>query len=269
MKKFNLLVVALLGLTIGLTSCNPIEDPIITVDQSEVVLDLNDMEAVLISGKIEIDAKDTFEKVTITCTYSNAFTYGLEYVEFNPGSFSFSYTANDLKPEEQDMAEMKNITVYVKTANKEQTKTVDVTVNAVQETQLVEEAFEWKRVASAAGEGLEQFGLQWTGNAKEIMCVIKPLGDTKLVELTNAYADIVTLENLKEIVDGIETGLTDFRGVSATVVHNDYDFVLATKVGEEYYLINIKNNSIVVDPIHGTTITINGNYKTAAPEIVE
>jgi hypothetical protein len=124
-----------------------------------------------------------------------------------------------------------------------------------------EQELTWQRVGGAAGTGLDMFGLKWTSNVKEVMAVIQKDGADKFVQLdAEAWTNILTKEDLMAAVDAAEDlGDYGYRGVSAEA-NGEYNDVLATLFNNEYYLIQISNGTVEVDPVTGTTITISGMY---------
>jgi len=124
-----------------------------------------------------------------------------------------------------------------------------------------EQDLEWQRVAGAAGTNLDMFGLKWTSNVKEVMAVIQKDSADKFVQLTTEdWANITTKEDLMAAVEAADDlGDEGYRGVSAEA-DGTYDDVIATKFGEEYFIMHITEGTVDVDPVAGTTITINGQY---------
>lgn len=123
------------------------------------------------------------------------------------------------------------------------------------------QAFEWKRSGAPAGTGLDKFGLAWTSNGLEgNFAIVKKDAATKFVQLTAAdWSAITTKEALKDAVDKA-TGITEYKGVSATKTA-DYNDVLAVLNGDVYYIINVKRAVVVSISGGSTTITITGDYK--------
>ena len=120
-------------------------------------------------------------------------------------------------------------------------------------------AFSWKRVGGSAGTGLSTFGLKWTSNAKEVHAQITKDSADKLVILSSAdWTNITTKEALAAAVDNA-TGVEVYANVSAESDDN-YDDVIATKVGTEYFLIHVTKGMVNSDQ-SGTTIEIQGESK--------
>jgi len=135
---------------------------------------------------------------------------------------------------------------------------------SVEENELEEDDFEWKRIGGAAGTGLADFGLGWTSNTASV-AIIVPLTGTDLYQFdSDVYDEVTTKEGLIQLFDeNVGTKLTDFRGVSVSA-SSSYDIVLGTKVkvGDdeyEYYLLHITHGTVSTGEA-GTTITITGKY---------
>lgn len=135
----------------------------------------------------------------------------------------------------------------------------------VEETPLSEAVDStWERVGGSAGTGLEMFGLKWTDNLKTTKAVIEKDGAGKLVQLTGEHWDsIETLEVLAATVEESE-GIDDYRGVSATQ-SDTYNEILATKVGDDYYLIRVIDATVSTGEV-GTTISISIEYKSVVED---
>lgn len=259
MKKLNLLFI-LLGLTaIGfMSSCdtteNPEEEaPLLTIttsglDGNNEIVEGGDYTVEVIGAqnptsakklktlKIETPGSDTL--ITI-----NAATYNGSFLVDAPAAgvtdnFTFILTDN---------------------ADVKTTKTLSVTgTSSVTTTPLnAASAFEWKRIGGAAGTGLAQFGLKWTSNSGT-SAIIADDADKLVVLSASEWTSITTQEDLQLAVDN-GTGVADYRGVSATA-NQTHDDVLATKNGNDYYLLHV-TSSTVTSNTAGTTITINGQYK--------
>lgn len=124
-----------------------------------------------------------------------------------------------------------------------------------------EQDLEWQRIAGNPGTGLEMFGLKWVANAKEINAIIQKDGADKFVQLNSEdWINFSTKEDLMDAVEAAQDlGDNGYRGVSAEA-SGTYDDVLAVMYMGEYYIIHITEGTLVIDPVNGTTITINGMY---------
>lgn len=176
----------------------------------------------------------------------------------DPGFYSYSFTITGITD---------TISVVVEATDTEfQTSTSDpVTIiyTPIPETLLTEAKDTiWKRIAGDDGTGLEMFGLEWTDNLKTVMAVIKKNGADKFVQLEETdWEDITTLEDLAVAVETADD-MVDYRGVSAEA-DDTYNDVLATQVGDQYFLILVESATVEYDQQIGTTVTINIFYKTA------
>ncbi len=133
----------------------------------------------------------------------------------------------------------------------------------------VASSFQWVRCGSGASTSpdLAKFGLAWTSNTNPtnpsptnpVRAIIKSNSTTKLVVITSAkFSEITTKERLKELIDA-GTDVDDYRKVDgfATRTYND---VLGTKVGDEYFLLNVTKGTVST-PTCGTNIVIDGMFK--------
>ena len=124
---------------------------------------------------------------------------------------------------------------------------------------LEEKDFSWFRHGGNPGQGLEEFGLEWTNNAKEVFCVIKPVAGATLYSFTAETWNEVSTDIEKAAVFSEALAISDFRGVSAWTP-KDYDYVIGTVYNGEYHLIHITRGDIDSSAA-GTDITISGQYK--------
>ena len=127
---------------------------------------------------------------------------------------------------------------------------------------LEPEDFTWVRVGSNPGEGLEELGLEWTNNAKEVFAVIKPVEGALLYGFSpDEWNEVTTdVEKAALFTEGIHAVMSDFRGVSAWS-SKDYDFVLGTVYNGEYNLIHITRGEVDSNGAAGTTVKILGQVK--------
>ncbi|MDL2228323.1 hypothetical protein LJC25_04540 [Bacteroidales bacterium OttesenSCG-928-K03] len=270
MKKINLLFVALLSTIIVFTSCKQkFDEPVITVP-AEITIELADLSKTVLEGNIIADENDVLELVTFTETFANIGYRTLKVTDFTSNTYYFSFTGEYLEAKEGFV----NIVVDVTTVN-EKTATKEIKVNIIPKpdipdpdpTYLSEDEFTWERIGINPATGIEKFGLEWVdGMNEDQMCYIKPLSGTKLIEIIeeeipglDVFDAIKTLEALQQRVDAITTGLDVFNKISSAN-EQEYDYLLATQVGEDYYLIHITNNKIE-NGLTGNKVTITGNYK--------
>ena len=183
-------------------------------------------------------------------------------------TFATATTHKITKTLKAEFDEKKNIVITTKITDKQspaKEATFTFTIN-VEENELEEDDFEWKRVGGAAGTGLAAFGLAWTQNSNALEAIIVPLAGTDLFRFddTSVYDKVTTKEGLVKLFDdNVGVKINDFRGVSASVASKTYDIVLGTKVKVgseyEYYLLRIDNSSVST-AASGTTIVVTGKY---------
>ena len=141
--------------------------------------------------------------------------------------------------------------------------TATLTLSLNEPAEPLEEAdFTWFRHGSNDATGLEEFGLEWTGNGKEVFAIIKPVeGATLYAFDPDTWNEVTTdVEKVAAFTEGIHGILSDFRGVSAWNT-KDYNFVIGTLYEGEYHLIHITHGQVDNNGSAGTDITITGKAK--------
>ncbi len=214
------------SMEIALTGTITAENGINTVAVTRTMLDANDsvMGAAATYELTEDPAGKTEHTFTLTETLAAADVEGAAKV-------IYEVVVNDKK-------EAQNNAVY--------------TVNVLAPT-FSEGSFEWVREGSTRTV-LDQFGLQWTSNAKVVQAVIKPLDGAKLYILgENDYA----ATNLSDITLGEEA--TQYKSVSCEA-DGTYNDVIATVYNGKTYLMNVTKGTVTTSDA-GTKVTITGNYK--------
>jgi len=258
MKRINLLFM-LLGLTVigFMSSCdsteNEDETPLLTLTTNG--LDSNN----------EIVENTTYT-ISVTAAQNPTTTKKLKTLEIQTPGADTTITINAASYQETftldapDAGETEDYTfVLTDNAGVNATETISVTgVSAVTTTDLsAPTAFEWKRVGSNDGIGLDQFGLKWESNTST-SAIITEDADKLVILNSSEWTSITTVEDLIDAVDN-GTAATQYDNVSATA-NGAYDDVLATKNGNDYYLLHV-TSSTVSSTTAGTTITIIGDYK--------
>jgi len=149
--------------------------------------------------------------------------------------------------------------VVADAAGKTNTATIELTI-LYQEQPLTTTEFTWNRHGGAAATGgLDEFGLQWTSNGKEVFAEIKPLEGAVLYEFDPAVWGNVTTELQKATLFSEQTmGIPVFNKVSA-FASNSYDYVIGTSYNGKNYLLHITEG--IVSTFKGTDITIKGEAK--------
>ena len=142
-------------------------------------------------------------------------------------------------------------------------KFVTLSVDINQPAQpLVATDFTWTRIGSNPGTGLEELGLEWNSNAKEVFAVIKPVEGASLYGFDpEEWGKVTTdVEKAALFTEGVHSVMSEFRGVSAWS-NKDYDFVLGTVYNGEYNLIHITRGEVDSNGAAGTTVKILGQVK--------
>ena len=158
------------------------------------------------------------------------------------------------------MGTIKTVATVTDVDGKVNTATLTLSLNEPAEPVETKD-FTWFRHGGNDGEGLEEFGLEWEGNGKEVFAIIKPVDGATLYGFSPDTWDEVTtdVEKVAAFTEGLHTTMSDFRGVSAWYT-KDYDFVIGTLYNGEYHLIHI-TRGVVDSSAAGTDITITGQSK--------
>lgn len=122
--------------------------------------------------------------------------------------------------------------------------------------------FTWIRSgALPATGGLEDLGLKWEQNAKDIFAVIKPLEGATLIRFPSSIIwETVTSEASKAAAfSEYYYPITSFCEVSCTQPLVDYDIVIGTIFYGKYHLIHITRSSTYFN--NGLEVVIEGEYK--------
>ena len=127
--------------------------------------------------------------------------------------------------------------------------------------------FSWLRKGSDDATGLAEYGLEWTGNGKEVFAIIKPVAGATMFLITPEDWEAVKTDVDKAAFfsDGIYSVISDFRGVSAWT-SKDYDYVIGSLYNGEYHMIHITHGEVqTITNAQGQTIrtdiTITGQSK--------
>lgn len=189
MKKINWFFAIIIAAV--LTSCGGHGDPMIFIEgeYDPITPNLEDLTAVVLKGNVTAEDVNLSEVTFRTNYEEDPFIELIQSVA--AAEFPFEYTTELLSLVNENGNKAVSVTITAKDADGQTAvRVVDVEWDEEDPaTPLQEAEFQWKRVAGGAAIGLDQFGLEWTQNAKEVMCVIVPKTGTKLVELTEeAYA---------------------------------------------------------------------------------
>lgn len=274
MKKLNsMLSIACAATMIALTSCGG--DPMVTItpNQDTVVINMADLETPFLTGGITATDDYIIEEY-YTINLKEA-VQGIESYCFDTVLYTkdekkqqdvFDFKLNDFNGPYISMLPMlaqyvSSITITVNCT--ETNATVTLPIKFINNEDLTESPMQWKREGGNDATGLEQFGLQWTSNMKEVFCVIRPVEGAKLVVFPEGVgAAAYQLTNSAELATYIDAipAAEDFRGVSATR-SNDYDLYIGSVYNGQYFIMHITKGTVETANA-GTTITIDGAYKT-------
>ena len=263
MNKFKFLSMAsLILLAAFFTACEDDEvfdPPVVTLNQGPEVVLAEGVELFSLTGTVE-SAAGLSEVNLLEVTGDGNFILESVTAFADPNTYSFDFMISGITEQ---------VTVVVEAIDTELQSTnsmaVTIVYTPIPETPLTDPAeTTWQRIGGQPGTGLDMFGLAWTANVKSIRAVIRNEDADKFVQLDEAdWEGITILEDLIEKVDDADD-MTDYRGVSVTTP-GTYNDVLATVVGDQYFLILVKSATVTTADA-GTTVTISVEYKTVEPE---
>jgi hypothetical protein len=275
MKKLALALVCLASVAF-FASCNPEvtnPEPSIAVLAGEnyvtgtvdnpTIIDVTDENAINLKYGFHVESNAQTKKelaslkITATATDETG-TETYDTIIDLTGKTSYDFSEYLFRADERDIYLDVTFTALVTDAdNKTNTATIafklDLPMQPLEETD-----FTWFRHGSNDGEGLEEFGLEWTNNGKEVFAIIKPVTGATLYQFTPDVWDEVLFDVEKAAIFENAFSITDFRGVSAWS-SKDYDYVIGTEYMGEYHLIHITHGTVVGSG--PTDITITGQAK--------
>jgi hypothetical protein len=148
--------------------------------------------------------------------------------------------------------------IVIDAAGKIATANITLSINNPAQP-LVPTEFTWNRHGGNDATGLDEFGLEWNSNAKEIYAVITPKEGALLYRFDpSVWATTTTdVEKAALFSEGITT--TQFKEISCTAVDKDYDFVIGTAYNGEFHLIHVTHSHVFT--FKGTDVTITGEAK--------
>lgn len=271
MKKLKLFALGLIGASMFMTSCadDSDEDP---VGPTLTVTEENSEEGV-VSGKVEIAPGDSLYfqwDARAGDAKLKTFEIELDGKSLSVVTEEGNDLSDDIKSASNESyqdgvmfyagnSEGTNVYTFIVTDRDGESETVDIEVNVKNpSTDLsAEQSFQWKRVGSAAGTGLDQFGLKWESNSSTAAIIATSAAD-KFVELPTSAYSVTTKEELVLAITNA-TAITKFEGVSSQASNSNLNIVLATMVGTDVYIMKLVSSTVATGA--STTITIDGMYK--------
>ena len=267
MKKLSFLLALIATAGILFTSCSKDESttpenlqPTITfktgsgLTSSDVTLNQGESITIGILATANSNSGAKLNRVKVYMIVENNTLPSTIDTTFNESSFDANYTIT--------FTDVLTGKLYAEVTDKDgqmNKVSFNVTVNAATTPLGSAQDLTWERVGSAAGTGLNMFGLKWTSNGKAVNAKIQKDGADKFVQLAaSTWTSIETMEDLMAAVaDG--TDMDTYIGISAEA-SNDYDDVLAVQYGTDYFIIHLTHANVTTGT-SGTTITITGQYK--------
>lgn len=179
------------------------------------------------------------------------------------GLFSYDYRNTVLFEMEKEIIGDCTIKAEVTDVNG-QSSSVSFTVLINQELELSTSPFEWVRVGAASATGLEEFGLSWERNYKDVYARIRPLAGVTLLWFDPSVWSDVTTGTDKEMLfaNALETGVSLYEYAHVSVLAaQDYDDVIGTVLPDgTMYLIHVTHCQMYMDSL-GTHYIITGESK--------
>lgn len=269
MKKLTLALMCALSMLL-IISCSKKKDEPVTPEQPKLptIEFVNAGENYVYQDTEVISGSLVGFQLKAVATDSNDLLNSIEFkVIFNNETMGDSIIALDNEPSyeftvEPTVMEIPAglLTIEAKTTTKNgKTATAKVNITVVDATLEVKD-LEWVRAGGTPGTGLEQFGLEWKSNAKEVKAKIVPVEGAVLKTLEGVEFGAITTEMQKKIAFEVATPAEKFHEVSCEASHDDYNFVIMTQYNDNIYLINVTKGT-VENGAAGTTVTINGQWK--------
>ena len=263
MKKLTLALMCLVGV-LFMTSCSKDDDdpklPTIEfVNAGEGYVYQNtevysgDMVGFQIKA-IATDANDLLTSLYFKVIYNNE-VLGDTTITLDKLT-TYTFTA---EPEPMDLpGGLVTVEATVKT-KKNNTATAKVNITVV-DAGLEVNDLSWVRVGGAAATGLDQFGLKWTSNYKDVCASIKPVDGAILAVVDGvAFDDVTTELDKMDVFENYSTLVEEFHEISCSA-SSPIDYRLCTYYNDNYYPIHLTNTNVSVEAA-GTTITISGQWK--------
>lgn len=260
MKKLTLALMCLVGV-LFMTSCSKDKDDpklptieFVNAGEGYVYQDtetyVGDMVLFQIKA-IATDANDLLTSMEVEMMYNNG-TYSDTVIALDKLT-TYTYTTGTILLGDG----LYTVTATAKT-KKDQKAIAKVNITAVDATLEVKD-FSWVRAGGTPGTGLEQFGLEWKSNAKEVKAKIVPVEGAELRILEGVEFASITTEVGKQNAFESATPAGKFHEVSCEA-NKDYNFVIMTQYNDNLYLINVTKGTVSTAAA-GTTVTITGQWK--------
>ncbi|MCF0206167.1 MAG: hypothetical protein HUK15_01955 [Bacteroidales bacterium] len=231
---------------------------------TEMVFDLGTASSVNVNFTANVDAAKGINSLTITRTMFNAaeevmgdvVNYEMDHEVAGSLAETFAMEETLAAADVNGVAKVVYEVVVVDAKDAQASAAYTVNVKAAEYT---EATFEWSRLGNTR-TGLDEFGLQWTSNAKVVEAVIKPVEGAKLYILS---AEDYAATSLEQITLPAEA--TQYKSVSCEA-SKDYNDVIATVYNGKTYVMNVLRGEVATVSGQGTKVTITGNYKAFVNE---
>ena len=186
--------------------------------------------------------------------YDNLSISGTNYTY--EGRLSFSYEGKEIVDEVVVKAVVTD--VYGRTGSTSFTISINI-----EEEELVPYDFSWYRLGNHTQTGLEEFGLYWESNMKDVYAQIKPLdGVTLFIFDPSVWSSITTMAEKTALFEtAIETmyPVSVYNNVSVSYSGSNYDDVIGTVMPDgEKHLMHITRCEAGASQAQGIPFTIYG-----------
>lgn len=261
MKKLALALVCLVSVAF-LASCNPKGQPTISIlaedgyvtDGDTVTLGTDVPFGFVLASSTETASELTKLYITVDSA---------KWAEIDLTGTSYTYRDTIRFELNREVIGTPIIKATVTDAKGETASTsIQLNIAGIIDTPIVPEDFEWVKLGNNVTGNLADFGLAWTGNAKEVFATIAPIEGATLYQFPMNAEDFegVTTQSAKVALFEGATPIEKYRGVSAFASH-DYEDVLGTIYNGEHHLLIIKHGEVETVSGQGTRVTITGQSK--------
>ena len=261
MKKLALALVCLVSVAF-FASCTPKGQPTISVlaengcvtDGDTVTLNTNFPFGFVLASSTETNSK--LAKLVVTVDTA-------KWAEIDLSGTSYTYRDTIRFTLDREIIGTSVIKATVIDA-KGETASTSITLNIKKalEPVLVVKDFTWVKLGGNVTGNLAEYGLEWTGNGKEIFATIAPIDNATLYQFdlnTEGFNGVTTESAKAALFEGISP-IANYRGVSAWASH-DYEDVLGTIYKGKHHLLIVKHGEVKTVSSQGTQVTITGQSK--------
>lgn len=269
MKKVILLATVLAASALTFTSCSDDDDSkgaaSIRFDQGSSVT-MTEEGTLLVTGEITAPDGAEIQSINVVCLYGTTQSSEAKIADMkdltkvNSGKYTFRFT--ETSPGIRDhITDIKGIKISATVKDGDPTaRTIDVLHGTTppEETPLSNPtSFTWVRTANEQTV-YDPVGLKFAASnvSKALYAQIVKNTAIKMVDLSSAFGNITTKEDLKDKVDN-GTDLSVIKKLQVdSDISKDYQIAIGTKVGNTYYLVKITHANIETIPVGTNNSTV-------------